>query len=198
MLTLETEPEVRTVAAHQEERALAPLTLAFTNDPAARWMYADAHQFRLFFPRFARAFGGRAFTHGTAQQIGACHGTALWLPPGVAPEDEVLIPLIEETVLAERQPEVFAIFEQMGALQPAEPHWYLPLLGIDPRHQGRGLGSLLMGKMLAAIDDSGAPAYLEASNERNVPFYERLGFEVRGKIQAGDSPTLFAMLREPR
>ena len=198
MLTLETEPEVRTVAAHQEERALAPLMLAFTNDPAARWMYADAHQFRLFFPRFVRAFGGQAFVHGTAQQIGAYHGAALWLPPGVAPEDEVLVPLIEETVLAERQPEAFAIFEQMGALHPAEPHWYLPFLGIDPRHQGRGLGSLLMGKMLAAIDDSGAPAYLEASNERNVPFYERLGFEVRGRIQAGDSPTLFAMLREPR
>jgi hypothetical protein len=41
-------------------------------------------------------------------------------------------------------------------------------------------------------------AYLESSNPTNIPFYEQQGFEVIGKIQAGDSPTIFPMLRYPR
>jgi hypothetical protein len=47
-------------------------------------------------------------------------------------------------------------------------------------------------------DRDGALAYLESSNLRNVPLYERHGFEVLGTIQAGQSPTIVPMLRKPR
>ena len=63
MITLAKVPAVSIVSTAQEESALAPLVLAFADDPAARWLYPDAHQFRIFFPRFARAFGG---TNGIA------------------------------------------------------------------------------------------------------------------------------------
>jgi GNAT superfamily N-acetyltransferase len=198
MISLEKSPAVSVVSPAQEESALAPLVLAFANDPTMRWLYPDAHQFRIFFPRFARAFGGKAFALGTAQQVGSFYGTALWLPPGIVPDTDALVPLFQETVARGRLAEVFAIFEKMRAHRPSEPHWYLPLIGIDPRHQGRGFGGSLVEKMLTALDGNGAPAYLEASNPRNVAFYQRHGFEVRGEIQAGDSPTLFAMIRAPR
>jgi ribosomal protein S18 acetylase RimI-like enzyme len=198
MITLENAPAVSVVSPAQEESALAPLVLAFANDPAVRWLYPDAHQFRIFFPRFVRAFAGKAFALGTAQRIVGFRGTALWLAPGIMPDDHALVPLVEETVAPERRAEVFAILEKMGAYHPTEPHWYLPLIGIDPRHQGHGLGSMLLGHTLAACDRDGAVACLEASNPRNVPFYQRHGFEVRGEIQAGASPTIFAMVRAPR
>jgi ribosomal protein S18 acetylase RimI-like enzyme len=198
MITLENAPAVSVVSPAQEESALAPLVLAFANDPAARWLYPDPHQFRVCFPCFVRAFAGKAFALGTAQRIDGFHGAALWLPPGVAPDDTVLVPLIEETVAPERRAGVFAIFEMMGVLHPPEPHWYLPVIGIDPTHQGQGLGAALLDYTLATCDREGTDAYLEASNPRNVLFYERHGFEVRAEIQAGDSPTLFAMVRAPR
>lgn len=198
MDVLERQPTVRAVSERDGEPAIAPLVLAFASDPAVRWMYPDAHQFRIFFPRFARAFGGKAFALGTAQCIAGFRGTALWLPPGVTPDDEVLTPLLEETVQPGLLPEVCAVLEQMGALHPAAPHWYLPLIGVDPLHQSQGLGSVLLGMMLATCDREGMPAYLEATNPRNVPFYERHGFEVRGEIQAGTSPTFLAMTRDPR
>ncbi len=58
-------------------------------------------------------------------------------------------------------------------------HWYLQTLGVEPIHQGKGYGSLLMEYMLEKIDKSNPlPVFLETSTEINVKFYKRFGFEV--------------------
>jgi len=58
-------------------------------------------------------------------------------------------------------------------------HWYLQTLGVEPTHQGKGYGSLLMEYMLEKIDNSNPlPVFLETSTEINVKFYKRFGFEV--------------------
>jgi ribosomal protein S18 acetylase RimI-like enzyme len=86
----------------------------------------------------------------------------------------------------------------MGSYHPEEPHWYLPLIGVDPLHQGRGCGSALMRHALLVCDRDKTLAYLESSNSRNIPLYERHGFESLGTIQVGTSPQVFPMLRKPR
>jgi ribosomal protein S18 acetylase RimI-like enzyme len=91
-----------------------------------------------------------------------------------------------------------AVFEQMAKFHPQEPHWYLPLIGVDPAHQGKGYGDALMSYALDRCDRERVPAYLESSNPRNVSFYRRHGFEPVGTIQAGSSPTLVPMVRRPR
>lgn len=106
--------------------------------------------------------------------------------------------LMAQTVPEANQADMSAVFEQMGGFHPTEPHWYLPMIGIDPVQQGRGLGSALLKHALALVDRDGATAYLESSNPKNVPLYERHGFEVIGEVQAGNSPTIAAMLRRPR
>jgi ribosomal protein S18 acetylase RimI-like enzyme len=78
----------------------------------------------------------------------------------------------------------------MDKYHPKESHWYLPLIGVDPSHQGKGVGSALMKHALAACDRDGIIAYLESSNPRNVSLYERHGFEVIGEIQSGTLPIL--------
>ena len=35
---------------------------------------------------------------------------------------------------------------QMAGFHPHEPHWYIPLIGVDPIFQGQGYGTLLMRK----------------------------------------------------
>lgn len=58
-------------------------------------------------------------------------------------------------------------------------HWYLQTLGVEPTHQGKGYGSLLMEYMLEKIDNTNPlPVFLETSTEINVKFYKRFGFEV--------------------
>ena len=180
------------------ERCLAVLTLAFSADPPCRWVWPDPQQYLEAFPRFARAFGGEAIDHGTAHYYEGFSAVAWWLSPGTAPDEAALVKVIKDTVADERKGAMFSIFEQMDAVHPREAHWYLPLIGVDPAHQGKGIGSALLSHVLNACDRQKVSAYLEATSHRNVPLYKRHGFEAVGSIQAGDSPQIIPMLRKPR
>ena len=195
--TIMTAP-IRTATAADEERAIAVLTLAFSSDPANRWAWPDPRQYLASFPAFVRAFAGRAFEQGTAYCIDGYAGAALWLPPGVDPDEDALVAMLQNTVAKEDREDLFAVLEQMGDYHPGEPHWYLPLIGVDPMYQGKGYGSELLRHVLTDCDRDGTPAYLESSNAANIPLYERHGFEVLGTIQVGASPPIFPMLRQPR
>lgn len=188
-----TVPTVKTATASDEAPAIGALVLAFSKDPAARWVWPDPQQFLMNFPLFVKAFGGRAFAHGSAYYVDGYAGAALWLPPGVHPDEDALNTLLQRTVPEQIQKDVFVVFEQMGRYHPGEPHWYLPLLGVDPLQQGKGHGSALMQHALVQCDRDGKPAYLESTNPKNIPLYERYGFESLGIIQVGASPPLVPM-----
>jgi len=181
--------------AADEDTAVETIVLAFAADPMARWTWPNAHQYLAAMPRMVRAFGSRAFSNGSAFCTDA--GAALWLSPGMHADEESLGAVIESTVAPSLAPETAQIFEQMAGYHPTEPHWYLPVIGVDPAHQGERQGDALMAYALAQCDRDHAPAYLESSNPRNIPFYRRHGFEPLGAIQAGSSPTLVPMLRGP-
>ena len=192
------DPFIRTAIAADAERCLAALTLAFSGDPPCRWAWPDPQQYLEAFPCFARAFGGEAIDHGTAHYYNDFFGVAFWLPPGVAPDGESLVKVVENTVADEQKGAMFSMFEQMDALHPREAHWHLPLIGVDPVHQGKGIGSALLSHILNMCDDQNVAAYLEATSPQNVPLYERHGFEAVGSIQVADSPQIIPMLRKPR
>ena len=189
---------ISNTTASDEQHAINVIVLAFSADPAARRMFPDPTQYLRHFPKFVKAFGGKAFDHGTAYHIDGFLGAALWLPPDVHPDDEPLAALIEETVAEPVRQEVFAVVEQMANYHPREPHWYLPLMGVDPTCQGKGLGSALMRHALSCCDRERKLAYLESSNAKNIPLYEREGFERIGTIQAGTWSPLYPMVRTPR
>jgi ribosomal protein S18 acetylase RimI-like enzyme len=188
---------IETATASDVERVIAGLVLAFSTDPAVRWMYPDAHHYLTNFPKFEQAFGGRAFEQNTAFYIDGYSGAALWLRPGVEPDEDALIALLQQSVPEREQENVFAVFEQMGNYHPSEPHWYLPLIGVEPTQQRQGYGSALMKHGLISCDRDNKLAYLESSNPDNIPFYEQHGFELLGTIQVGASPPIFPMLRYP-
>jgi ribosomal protein S18 acetylase RimI-like enzyme len=179
-----------------EAAAIDTIVLAFAADPVARWTWPGAHDYLAAMPRLVRAFGGNAFAHGSAICTDA--GAALWLPPGVHPDEEKMGEVMQSTVADSRREDGSSLFEQMAKYHPEEPHWYLPLIGVDPAHQGKGHGDALMSHVLAQCDRDGVPAYLESTNSRNISLYLRHGFVVLGTVQAGSSPPLTPMLRRPR
>jgi ribosomal protein S18 acetylase RimI-like enzyme len=190
--------DVKACTESDQDRVIATIELAFSTDPVVRWAYSEPHQFLSHFPRFAQAFAGRAFQNGTAHYVGEFAGAALWLPPGVNPDEDSLTSVLFQSISGEKQEDVMAILEQMGSYHPSEPHWYLPMIGVDPAYQGKGYGSALLRHALANCDRSHGLAYLESSNPRNIPLYERHGFRIVGEIQAGSSPTIYPMVRDLR
>ncbi len=108
-----------------------------------------------------------------------------------------MIGLVERTAPDAIKGDIYGVFEEVGKYHPTEPHWYLPLIGVDPYQQGNGIGSALMKHALIPCDRDGTIAYLESSNPTNISLYKRHGFEVIGEIQVGSSPTMYPMLRQP-
>lgn len=188
---------IKTATTTDQDQTVAVIVMAFSADPMARWSYPDSHEYLSNFPDLVRAFGGNAFEHGSAYYAEGFSGAALWLPPDVHPREEEMIEIVQRTASGQKQEEVFAIFEQMGHYHPSEPHWYLPLIGVDPARQGNGVGSALMKHALTRCDQEKLLAYLESSNPRNIPLYKRHGFELLGTIQVGSSPPIYPMLRRP-
>jgi ribosomal protein S18 acetylase RimI-like enzyme len=86
----------------------------------------------------------------------------------------------------------------MDEAHPTFAHWYLPWFGVDPALQGVGLGGELMEQCLRIVDQDHLPVYLETPNPRSLPFYERQGFAVTGRAQAGACPPVTSMLRAAR
>jgi GNAT superfamily N-acetyltransferase len=132
-------------------------------------------------------------------------GVAAWLPPGG-------FPLSARRQLA-AAPDVARVFAAaprslgrllrftsgLAKLHPAQPHWYLEAVGVEPGARGLGIGTRLLEPVLARADEAGQPCYLETMTERNVAWYGRLGFEVRSagvSFTAGGPPN-WTMLRRP-
>lgn len=189
---------IKTAGTSGKRQIVDVITLAFATDPIARWVYPNSQQYLEYFPNFIRLFGGKAFETETAYYINSFSAAALWLAPGVSADEEALVALIQNTVAKDLQDDVFAFIEQMDKFHPKEPHWYLPMIGVDPTQQNKGYGAMLMKHALAVCDREGLSAYLESSNPRNITLYLRHGFEIVGTIQAGSSPVMFPMRREPR
>jgi ribosomal protein S18 acetylase RimI-like enzyme len=189
------ESDVRIATADDEASVVSVIAIAFSADPMVRWTFPDPATFMRVMPDFVRSFGGPAFEHESAYVLQEYAGAALWLPAGAEPDSERLVALIESHGSGEAAKHGKAIFEQMSRFHPKEPCWYLPLIGVDPIKQGRGLGALLMRAALERFDREGVPAYLESSNPRNISLYRRLGFVEQGVIRAGTSPTVVPMFR---
>jgi GNAT superfamily N-acetyltransferase len=190
--------EIRSARQDEMPQTVACIVAAFITDPIGRFAWPSPHQYLEGMAETARAFGGASFEHGTADVTADFCGAGLWLPPGIHPNGEALEQVFRDTAKPEHLDDLLATFEKMDEWHPEEKHWYLPLVGVEPNAQGRGLGGALMRHATTRADANGVLAYLESSNPRNISLYERHGFEVMGRIQIGAGPLVTPMLRRPR
>jgi len=114
---------VRSASQRDEQAVLGVITLAFGNDPLARWALPDPATYLAVMPEFARAFGGNGFAHRAAHIVDGGLGAAMWLPPGVEPDSERMMELVTAHVPAGRVHNMMQVFERMTAHHPTEPCW---------------------------------------------------------------------------
>ncbi|KZE72110.1 hypothetical protein AV654_34450 [Paenibacillus elgii] len=103
-------------------------------------------------------------------------------------------------LLCQVPPRSFALINEYMRLttsvRPSVPHHYLVFVGVDPEHQGTGLGKLLLNEIhaLADADPTSAGIGLDTENEDNVLLYERFGYRLVEKRKLG-AVTIYCMFR---
>jgi ribosomal protein S18 acetylase RimI-like enzyme len=180
------------------------LAWAFFDDPHARWIFRDDNR------RFERLERGYVvgleklwLPHDECYTTAGVVGGVLWMPPGTWKLGVLQqLRLVPSLIGAYGRDLVGTgrLLALLDSLHPHEPdHWYLPMAGVAPDWQGRGIGSALLRPVLERCDADGLPAYLEATTERNRAMYERNGFEVMDEYRLwGGGPTGWRMWRQPR
>lgn len=175
---------------------------SFDADPVMNWIIPETQ----LYPGFYRMMIDQLFgQHNHMYMDREQRGASLWLPPGVhfnLPMSAAQIVLMLRLVFKRG----FSVLKRLenvqqvtGQYHPDFPHYYLQSLGARVANQGQGVGSALLKATLPRCDSQQVPAYLESSNERNVPLYERHGFEVIGEEALADGgPTMWFMLRQPQ
>jgi ribosomal protein S18 acetylase RimI-like enzyme len=71
--------------------------------------------------------------------------------------------------------------------RPRDPHHFLSVIGVDPERQGRGHGRTLMDAIHARADRDphSAGVCLDTCDPGNRSYYERFGYEIRGRCTTG-------------
>ena len=193
---------VRKATPRELDSLAAVLARAFHDDPVARWMVTDDGRRLRFLQRNFRLFLRRLwFEQDECYTTENVAGAIVWELPGrwkAGMLDQLRLLPAMLAINGRLLPRWGRALATMESHHPAEPHYYLPVVGVEPQWQGRGLGTALLRPVLERCDDEKLPAYLEASSPRNRALYQWHGFKVTGQFSVGPgSPPLWPMWRTP-
>ncbi|MBF9252143.1 GNAT family N-acetyltransferase [Pontibacter sp. 172403-2] len=79
-------------------------------------------------------------------------------------------------------------------IQPKEFMYYLWFIGVGPDYQNLGIGGVLLNELIEDSRVKGRPIYLETSTLKNLPWYQKFGFNIYH--EADLSYKLFFLRRE--
>ena len=172
--------QVRVADNRDRSSIAATLARAFGEDPATSFIFPDPTQRAKQLPKlFALLFdedvrGMRLVTAGG-------EAATLWRPPGGNRTSRLdllreAIPLLR--IFGTALGRALAVSDAIDLHLPQGDYWYLHIAGCEPAQQGKGFGGAAVRSGLERIAASGLPAYLETPLERNIGFYQGLGFEV--------------------
>lgn len=175
----------------------AVLAQAFAADPVIRWLNPDPRRDVRIFHTLVRWVHGPRATVDLATRDGVAVGAGVWDRPGhrLSSGQQVASIFSFLRALGPRIGRGAALERVFTPKRPTEPHWYLGQLGAAT--PGLGVGTALLTEGAGRVDADGVPAYLESSNEANVPLYERFGFQVIDEVVLPhDGPTVWLMYRK--
>jgi GNAT superfamily N-acetyltransferase len=204
-------PEVILMRESEIESAGAVLARAFFRDPIVKYMLPDESERERLSPWHFTAFVRYGYLFGEVyvaidDGTGDVTGVAVWFPPGsieMPPERVAQAGLDKapEVLGADVWNRFMTVIDKLDQTHHEDMktrHWFLPLLGIDPLHQGSGLGGKMIKPVLAHADAQGLPCYLATVQPRNVRFYQKQGFTVVSEdVEAVSGIRFWTFRRDP-
>lgn len=194
-------PTVKNVTAADIASTSLVLARAFADDPVKLHLVGGKELPPERTASFFRVMQTVQLPHGHVYTTDDHAATALWAPPGqwkipfrtIARHSGTFLKLYGWRFLPN-----LTVLADMEKHHPAEPHYYLEIIGTDPAQQGRGLGTALIDPMVERADREGVGMYLESSKESNVPYYSRFGFRVTKELKhRRNGPAMWLMWRDP-
>jgi ribosomal protein S18 acetylase RimI-like enzyme len=188
-------PDVALLEKPDARAAAGVLARAFTDSPVYAAVLdglTDGERTRIL-ERVKLGFVRATLRHGecrVAREGGSVVGVTLIMAPGGYPLsawDEI----VQATGCATTGPVAIVRFLRLSAYMRERhlrgPHFYLFAIGVEPSHQGRGIGKALLAELHARADAVNAPSYLETEKAINVRLYESVGYRV---VTDEDIPSL--------
>jgi len=179
-------PTVIPLPSDQSDQAGEVLGRAFADDPLMSFWLPEPTQRHKHVPRLMHFVVRYSLIYGIVETTSQGDGIACWLPPGEVNYHygSLLrtgwLPIPFHSGL--RNYARMLINDDHAHLMRHRLcpglHWYLWALGVEPAHQGQGIGGRLLAAGLERVDIQGLPCYLETHNLRNLPIYQHYGFEV--------------------
>jgi GNAT superfamily N-acetyltransferase len=195
-------PDVRPATEADLPAIGRAMAAAFADDPVWMWLASPKADWDRRAPAwFETEARSQLRGHGEVLVDEEGRGAAIWTPPehwrsGIGEGVRLAVPSLR--LFRSRLPRSLRALQQIERHHAREPHWYLAIIGTDPRYQGLGIGSALIRAVTERCDEEGLGAYLESSKEENVPFYARHGFKVTRQLEAAGGPPMWLMWRDPR
>jgi GNAT superfamily N-acetyltransferase len=188
-----TAPRVVRASYDDAPRLAATLGDGFQDDPLLAFILPDPGTRPALAPLHFLPIVRWAARTGVVWRTDDDAAVACWLPPGRRdPTPEAArasgLDRMGDDIGHDAVARADVVFGHLAARRVAlgvPDHWHLGLLGVRRDSQGRGLGGAVVAPGLAAADAAGEWCFLETTAARNVPFYERHGFET---IEAGVEP----------
>lgn len=175
------------------------LARAFFDDPAICWIFPNAVDRSKRLPKLFMLLFDTDANRGMRLVTDKGEAATLWRAPGqshtgVMEMISSLLPMLAcfGTAIGRGM----AVGKAIDAHLPAGDFWYLHIAGCDPLHQGKGHGARVVRAGLERAVDGRFPAYLETPLEKNIGFYQQLGFRVTDEwcVPKG-GPRFWSMLR---
>ena len=181
---------IRLSKAHIKRASLV-LSRAFQNDPVLRWQMPDAnkrlanlHYFWELTLRIGIKYG---VVYGTSEDL---EGVAIWRPPQnvnisywkFVKKGGYKFPFKFGIKTTKRMTFLQAVNDSIRNIYMKVPYWYLDVIAVDPKFQGKGFASMLLKPMLRRVDKQNLPIWLETNLERNVQFYKHYDFTILEEI----------------
>ncbi|MGW3105099.1 GNAT family N-acetyltransferase [Streptomyces sp. NPDC001100] len=184
------------------DAVVATFTSAFLHDPVWGPAFPDERRRAEQAAVMWRVYAGSALRYPWTLVTPEVEAAAVFIPPGGVELTEEEAAGLEGRLAAVTDAgtarAIMAVGEQFEAAHPAQPFFYLTILGTHADHRGKGLGMGLVADGLARIDalgEHGAPVYLESTNPANNRRYESVGFEVRDEIVTAGGQVVTTMWR---
>ncbi len=166
---------------NQRRTIAAMLARAFFDDPAICWIFPDPLERSKRLPKLFMLLFDSDADKGMRLVTDRGEAATFWRAPGQVHTGlfetlRYLVPMLGCFGTAIRRG--MAVGDAIDAHMPPGDFWYLHIAGCDPIHQGKGIGGAAVRAGLERAVDGRFPAYLETPLEKNISFYQAMGFTV--------------------